>query len=122
MIGLWLVGALCVLVALSQGWQIALLALVVAIVASVIEGNILSPRLLGHAVGVHPLVSLFSCSPSPSSSGSGARSSPRQSPASSRPRDGVLAAMAQQPSRTVSRRCGGAAAGAGYPRLQQWRG
>jgi uncharacterized membrane protein YraQ (UPF0718 family) len=25
----------------------------------VIEGNILSPRLLGHAVGVHPLVSLF---------------------------------------------------------------
>ena len=59
MIGLWLVGALCVLVALSQGWQIALLALGVAIIASVIEGNILSPRLLGHAVGVHPLVSLF---------------------------------------------------------------
>jgi predicted PurR-regulated permease PerM len=59
MIGLWLVGALCVLVALSQGWQIALLALGVAVIASVIEGNILSPRLLGHAVGVHPLVSLF---------------------------------------------------------------
>jgi predicted PurR-regulated permease PerM len=59
MIGLWLVGALCVLVALSQGWQMALLALAVAVVASVIEGNILSPRLLGHAVGVHPLVSLF---------------------------------------------------------------
>jgi predicted PurR-regulated permease PerM len=59
MIGLWLVGALCVLVAFSQGWQMALLALGVAVVASVIEGNILSPRLLGHAVGVHPLVSLF---------------------------------------------------------------
>jgi predicted PurR-regulated permease PerM len=59
MIGLWLVGAVCVLVALSQGWQTALLALVLVIVASVIEGNILSPRLLGHAVGVHPLVSLF---------------------------------------------------------------
>ena len=59
MIGLWLVGALCVLVALSQGWQIALLALGVAIIASVIEGNILAPRLLGHAVGVHPMVSLF---------------------------------------------------------------
>jgi predicted PurR-regulated permease PerM len=59
MIGLWLVGAVCVLVALSQGWQIALAALIVAVIASVIEGNFLSPRLLGHAVGVHPLVSLF---------------------------------------------------------------
>jgi predicted PurR-regulated permease PerM len=59
MIGLWLVGAVCVLVALSHGWQTALLALILVIVASVIEGNILSPRLLGHAVGVHPLVSLF---------------------------------------------------------------
>jgi predicted PurR-regulated permease PerM len=59
MIGLWLVGAVCVLVALSQGWQTALLALILVIIASVIEGNILSPRLLGHAVGVHPVVSLF---------------------------------------------------------------
>jgi predicted PurR-regulated permease PerM len=59
MIGLWLVGAVCVLVALSVNWQTALFALILVIVASVIEGNILSPRLLGHAVGVHPLVSLF---------------------------------------------------------------
>jgi predicted PurR-regulated permease PerM len=59
MIGLWLVGAVCVLVALSVGWQTALAALIVVVIASVIEGNILSPRLLGHAVGVHPLVSLF---------------------------------------------------------------
>jgi predicted PurR-regulated permease PerM len=59
MIGLWLVGAVCVLVALSVGWQTALAALIVAVIASVIEGNFLSPRLLGHAVGVHPLVSLF---------------------------------------------------------------
>jgi predicted PurR-regulated permease PerM len=59
MIGLWLVGAVCVLVALSVNWETALIALVLVIVASVIEGNILSPRLLGHAVGVHPLVSLF---------------------------------------------------------------
>ncbi len=59
MIGLWLVGAVCVLVALSVGWQTALAALIVAVIASVIEGNVLSPRLLGHAVGVHPLVSLF---------------------------------------------------------------
>jgi predicted PurR-regulated permease PerM len=59
MIGLWLVGAVCVLVGLSVGWQTALAALIVAVIASVIEGNILSPRLLGHAVGVHPLVSLF---------------------------------------------------------------
>jgi predicted PurR-regulated permease PerM len=59
MIGLWLVGAVCVLVGLSVNWQTALAALVVAVIASIIEGNILSPRLLGHAVGVHPLVSLF---------------------------------------------------------------
>ena len=36
-----------------------MLALILVIIASVIAGNILSPRLLGHAVGVHPLVSLF---------------------------------------------------------------
>jgi predicted PurR-regulated permease PerM len=59
MIGLWLVGAVCVLAALTVGWQTALVALVLVIVASIIEGNVLSPRLLGHAVGVHPLVSLF---------------------------------------------------------------
>jgi predicted PurR-regulated permease PerM len=51
MIGLWLVSALCVLVALSQGWQIALLALAVAVVANVIEGNILSPRLFRWRAG-----------------------------------------------------------------------
>jgi predicted PurR-regulated permease PerM len=59
MIGLWLVGAVCVLVALSQGPWVALWALIAVIAASIVEGNILSPRLLGHAVGVHPLVSLF---------------------------------------------------------------
>ena len=60
MIGLWLGRrGLRARRALARVGQIALLALVLVIIASVIEGNILSPRLLGHAVGVHPLVSLF---------------------------------------------------------------
>jgi predicted PurR-regulated permease PerM len=58
-IGTILSGVLCVLLALSKGWLIALFVLIYFIVVHVLEGDILAPRIVGRAVGVHPAVSLF---------------------------------------------------------------
>ena len=123
MIGLWLVGAVCVLVALSQGW------------ADRAAGADSRHRRQRHR-GQHPLAApAGTCGGRPSARlallPAGLRRALRPVGRALRRadrrlhpghRDGLLAAVAQQPSRTVSRRCGGAAAGAGHPRLQQWRG
>ncbi len=58
-IGTILSGVLCVLLALSKGWLIALFVLLYFVVVHVLEGDILAPRLVGKAIGVHPAVSLF---------------------------------------------------------------
>lgn len=58
-IGTILSGVLCVLLALSKGWLIALIVLVYFVIVHVVEGDILAPRIVGRAVGVHPAVSLF---------------------------------------------------------------
>jgi predicted PurR-regulated permease PerM len=59
MIGLWIVGAVCVLVALTESPALALVVAGYIALASAFEGNIASPRILGRAVDVHPVVSLF---------------------------------------------------------------
>ena len=58
-IGTILSGVLCVLLALSKGWLIALFVLIYFVIVHVVEGDILAPRIVGRAVGVHPAVSLF---------------------------------------------------------------
>ncbi len=58
-IGTILSGALCVLLALSHGWLIALFVLIYFVGVHILEGDILAPRIVGRAVGVHPAVSLF---------------------------------------------------------------
>jgi predicted PurR-regulated permease PerM len=58
-IGTILSGAFCVLLALSKGWVIALIVLIYFVIVHVVEGDILAPRIVGRAVGVHPAVSLF---------------------------------------------------------------
>ncbi|HEY0756901.1 MAG TPA: AI-2E family transporter [Ktedonobacteraceae bacterium] len=58
-IGTILSGVLCVLLALSKGWVIGLIVLFYFIIVHVVEGDILAPRIVGRAVGVHPAVSLF---------------------------------------------------------------
>lgn len=58
-IGTIISGALCVLIAFSHGWVIALIVLAYFVVVHVLEGDILAPRIVGRAVGVHPAVSLF---------------------------------------------------------------
>ncbi|WP_201366274.1 AI-2E family transporter [Dictyobacter formicarum] len=52
-------GAVCVLLALTQGWIIAMGVLVYFIVIHVIEGELVGPRIVGKAIGLHPVVSLF---------------------------------------------------------------
>lgn len=51
-------GAICILIALTQGWLIALGVLIYFIVVHVIEGDVVGPRIVGQAIGLHPVVSL----------------------------------------------------------------
>ena len=59
-IGSYISGAIGVLFALTHGWQVALIFLVYVIVMQAgLDGQILSPRVLGHSVGLHPIISVF---------------------------------------------------------------
>ncbi len=51
-------GFICTLIALTQGWLIALGVLIYFIVVHVLEGDIIGPRIVGKAVGLHPIVSI----------------------------------------------------------------
>jgi predicted PurR-regulated permease PerM len=51
-------GAICVLLALTRGWVIALIVLVYFIVVHVIEGDVVGPRIVGKTIGLHPVVAL----------------------------------------------------------------
>ena len=51
-------GLICTIVALTQGWLIALGVLIYFIVVHVLEGDIIGPRIVGKAVGLHPIVSI----------------------------------------------------------------
>ncbi|WP_439647179.1 AI-2E family transporter [Cellulomonas triticagri] len=53
-------GAIAVLVALvSQGWVVALIMLGVVLLVQQIEGHVLQPFLMGHAVSLHPVAVLL---------------------------------------------------------------
>ena len=52
-------GVVAVLLALTQGWLTAVLVLAYFILVHIFEGYILAPRLIGKAVGLHPVVSLM---------------------------------------------------------------
>ena len=51
-------GAICTLLALTQGWLIALGVLVYFIAVHIIESDIVGPRIVGDAIGLHPIVSM----------------------------------------------------------------
>lgn len=51
-------GSICVVVALSSGWEIAVSVLVVFVAIHVLDGYVLSPRIVGRAVGVNPAVAI----------------------------------------------------------------
>lgn len=52
-------GVICVLIALTQGWLTALLVLAYFVFVHIIEGDIVGPRIVGKAVGLHPAVALI---------------------------------------------------------------
>src|SRR5437588_818287 len=59
-IGAYVIGALCILAALSQGWVVTLtVAVYITLLQSIVIGQILSPRIFSKTVGVHPIVAIF---------------------------------------------------------------
>jgi predicted PurR-regulated permease PerM len=58
-IGVLVSGAVCVGVALFQGWVLALIVLGYFVVVHVIEGDVVGPRIVGKAVGIHPATALI---------------------------------------------------------------
>lgn len=57
-LGTLISGAICVLLALTQGWIIAIIVLIYFVIVHVLEGDVLGPRIVGKTIGLHPVVSL----------------------------------------------------------------
>jgi predicted PurR-regulated permease PerM len=57
-LGTLISGAICVLLALTQSWLIALIVLAYFVGVHIIEGDVVGPRIVGKAIGLHPVVSL----------------------------------------------------------------
>jgi predicted PurR-regulated permease PerM len=58
-LGVLISGAVCVLIALTQGWLLAVVVLAYFVVVHVIEGDIVGPRIMGRAVGIHPMTAII---------------------------------------------------------------
>jgi predicted PurR-regulated permease PerM len=58
-LGVIISGAVCVAIALFQGWVLALVVLGYFVVVHVIEGDLIGPRVMAAAVGIHPAVALL---------------------------------------------------------------
>src|SRR5947209_6328583 len=58
LLGTLVSGLICVLLALTKGWLLAIIVLVYFVVVHVIEGDVVGPRIVGKAIGLHPVVSL----------------------------------------------------------------
>ncbi len=59
-IGANVIGVLCILAALPEGWVVTLIvAIFILVLQGVVIGQILSPRIFSKTVGVHPIVAIF---------------------------------------------------------------
>jgi predicted PurR-regulated permease PerM len=58
-VGVLISGAVSLLVALPQGWGITLAVLAYFVGVHVLESYVIGPRLMGHAVGIHPAVGII---------------------------------------------------------------
>ena len=58
-LGVIISGVASVLVALAVGWQKALLVLGYFVLVHIVEGEVVGPRIMGHAVGIHPATGLL---------------------------------------------------------------
>src|SRR5205085_11460364 len=57
-LGTLISGAICVLLALTQGWVVAIIVLAYFVFVHIIEGDVVGPRIVGKAIGLHPVISL----------------------------------------------------------------
>ncbi|HEY4028141.1 MAG TPA: AI-2E family transporter [Candidatus Dormibacteraeota bacterium] len=58
-LGVIISGIVCVVIALFQGWQLALIVLAYFVFVHVVEGDVIGPRVMARAVGIHPAVALL---------------------------------------------------------------
>lgn len=58
-LGVFITGAAAVGLALFQSWQLALLVLGYFIIAHIVEADVIGPRILGKAIGIHPAIGLI---------------------------------------------------------------
>ena len=58
-LGTLLSGVICILVALTQGWLLALLVLAYFVLIHLLEGYVVAPRVLAKAIGLHPAASII---------------------------------------------------------------
>lgn len=58
-LGVLISGAVCVLIAFTHGWVLAVVVLVYFVVVHVIEGDVVGPRIMGRAVGIHPMTAII---------------------------------------------------------------
>jgi predicted PurR-regulated permease PerM len=58
-IGVLVSGGVCIVVALFQGWLLAVFVLAYFVVIHIIEGDVIGPRVMGKAVGIHPATALI---------------------------------------------------------------
>lgn len=58
-IGVFISGAACAAVAVTRSWELALVVIGYFVVVHVIEGDVVGPRVMGRALGVHPAVAVL---------------------------------------------------------------
>jgi predicted PurR-regulated permease PerM len=58
-LGVIISGAVCVIIAAFQGWGVALAVLAYFVLVHVVEGDVVGPRVMARAVGIHPAVALL---------------------------------------------------------------
>ncbi len=58
-LGTFASGVACVLLAFTQGWVIAVCVLGYFVLMHVVEGDVLGPRIVGKALGLHPILSIL---------------------------------------------------------------
>jgi predicted PurR-regulated permease PerM len=58
-VGVLISGAVCVIIALFQGWILALVVLGYFAFVHVIEGDVVGPRIMGEAIGIHPATAII---------------------------------------------------------------
>jgi predicted PurR-regulated permease PerM len=58
LLGVFISGAVCVAVALLQSWKLALVVLGYFVGVHILEGDLVGPRVLGRAIGIHPATAL----------------------------------------------------------------